>query len=68
LRCQCEHTMTWIREYLQEVAQEMKKVNWPSRQELISNTFITIIATLIISAFIFGADQVISSALDLLYQ
>lgn len=46
----------------------MKKVNWPDRQELINNTFITIVATLIISAFIFGADQVISSALDLLYR
>ena len=60
--------MTWIKEYLEEVAQEMRKVNWPSRQELISNTFITIVATLIISGFIFGADQIISGALELLYQ
>ena len=60
--------MTWIKNYLEEVAQEMRKVNWPSQQELISNTFITIVATLIISAFIFGADHVISTVLELLYQ
>lgn len=48
--------------------QEMRKVNWPSRQELISNTFITIVATLLISAFIYGVDQVISGALTALYQ
>ena len=60
--------MNWIREYLQEVMSEMRKVNWPDRQELISNTFITIVATLIISAFIYGADQIISGALTVLYQ
>ncbi len=60
--------MNWIREYLQEVMSEMRKVNWPDRQELISNTFITIVATLIISAFIYGADQIISGALTALYQ
>jgi preprotein translocase subunit SecE len=60
--------MNWIREYLQEVMSEMRKVNWPDRQELISNTFITIVATLLISAFIYGADQIISGALTVLYQ
>lgn len=60
--------MSWLVEYLQEVMKEMRKVNWPSRQELISNTFITIVATLMISVLIFLADQVISEALNLLYQ
>lgn len=60
--------MTWIREYLEEVVAEMKKVNWPSRDELISSTFITIVATLIISGFIFLADQVISRVLEVMYQ
>lgn len=60
--------MNWIKNYLEEVAQEMRKVNWPSQQELISNTFITIVATLIISGFIFGADHIVSTALEILYQ
>lgn len=60
--------MTWIREYLQNVIAEMEKVNWPSRDELISSTLITIVATLIISGFIFLADQVIQRILEFLYQ
>ncbi len=60
--------MTWIREYLANVVAEMEKVNWPSRDELISSTLVTIVATLIISGFIFLADQVIQKTLQVLYQ
>jgi len=58
----------WIWEYLQNVASEMEKVNWPSRDELISSTLITIVATFLISGFIFLADQTISRLLEFIYQ
>jgi len=58
----------WIWEYLQNVASEMEKVNWPSRDELISSTLVTIVATIIISGIIFLADQAISTTLNFLYQ
>ncbi|WP_103019035.1 preprotein translocase subunit SecE [Salinibacter altiplanensis] len=60
--------MTWIREYLKNVVAEMEKVNWPGRDELISSTLITIVATLIVSGFIFLADQVIQRTLEVLYR
>ncbi|MFB6272509.1 MAG: preprotein translocase subunit SecE [Salinibacter sp.] len=60
--------MTWIREYMENVIAEMEKVNWPSRDELISSTLITIVATLLVSGFIFLADQVIQRILRILYQ
>ena len=53
--------------YLVEVRKEMRKVNWPKRQELIANTSLTLVATLIMSLFIFGADQFISRLLTLIY-
>ena len=53
--------------YIQEVVKESKKVNWPKRRELINNTVLTLVFALVISLFIFGADQVISSALSLIY-
>ncbi len=59
--------MQKIRAYLEEVVTEMRKVDWPDRKELIDNTFITMVATVIISLFIFAADQVISTALEMLY-
>ncbi len=58
----------WLVRYLKNVYSEMQKVNWPSRDELISSTLITLVATLIIASFIFAADQVISTALEFIYQ
>ena len=53
--------------YLVEVRKEMRKVNWPKRKELISNTVLTLVSALAVSIFIFGADQVISWALRIIY-
>lgn len=54
--------------YLQEVAKEMKKVHWPSRKELVNNTALTLAVSLVLALFIYAADNVISSALELLYR
>ena len=53
--------------YMEEVSKEMRKVSWPKRNELISNTGITLLATAIVSLFIYGADQVISTVLEFIY-
>jgi preprotein translocase subunit SecE len=54
--------------YLQEVRKEMEKVNWPKRRELMNNTILTLVASLILALFIFFSDRIISFILDLLYQ
>ncbi|NQV73693.1 preprotein translocase subunit SecE [bacterium] len=59
--------MAGINNYLEEVGKEMRKVTWPSQKELINNTVVTIIATVVISLFIFGADRVISTILKVIY-
>jgi len=59
--------MNKITAYLQDVAKEMRKVSWPSRQELISNTMVTLAATVVISLFIFAADRVVSTVLEVIY-
>ena len=53
--------------YVGEGRKEMRKVNWPKQNELLSNTTLTLVASLIIALFIFGADQVISRLLALVY-
>jgi len=53
--------------YIVEVRKEMRKVNWPKRPELLSNTTLTLVASFIIALFIFGADQVISWVLARVY-
>ena len=59
--------MKKITSYIEEVGKEMRKVSWPTRQELISNTLLTILATVVISLFIFFTDRVISVVLEVIY-
>jgi len=59
--------MAGVGSYMQEVAKEMRKVTWPTQKELISNTVVTIVASAIISLFIFSTDRVISTVLEVIY-
>ena len=59
--------MANIANYMEEVAKEMRKVTWPSQKELISNTVVTIIASVVIALFIFATDRVISTVLEVIY-
>ena len=59
--------MSGVVAYLQDVASEMRKVNWPSQQELIDNTIIVIVASLAVSFVIFGVDQILSAVLETVY-
>ena len=59
--------MNKVSAYMQEVSKEMKKVSWPSREELINNTILTLVASLLIALIIFGQDQIISRVLQFIY-
>jgi preprotein translocase subunit SecE len=60
--------MDKIKEYLEDVRREMKKVSWPDQQELIDYTIVVVVFTIILSAFIFAVDQVYSTILEAIYQ
>jgi preprotein translocase subunit SecE len=57
-----------VQNYGDEVVKEMRKVSWPTREQLVANTALTLIATLIISVIIFGYDQVVSGLLNFIYR
>ncbi len=59
--------MKKIQSYISDVNKEMRKVNWPDRPELISNTLITIGATIGAALYIYGVDRVVSGILDIIY-
>ncbi len=59
--------MNKIVSYVNEVYKEMQKVSWPKRNELGSYTLLTVVASLIISLLIYGADQVIGIVLEWVY-
>ncbi|HEY3096411.1 MAG TPA: preprotein translocase subunit SecE [Acidimicrobiia bacterium] len=44
------------RQYLAEVRAELRKVAWPTRQEVINSTIIVLIAVTVLTSLIFGYD------------
>jgi preprotein translocase subunit SecE len=60
--------MDKIKEYIDDVRREMKKVSWPDQQELIDYTIVVVVFTVLLSAFIFAVDQVYSTVLEAIYQ
>jgi len=61
-------TMERFRAFFEGVNREMKKVTWPTQKELIDNTIVVVVFSIILSLFIFGVDQVYSTVLEVIYQ
>jgi preprotein translocase subunit SecE len=47
-----------VRDYLHEVRQELRKVTWPTRDQMIAFTTVTVITSVALTAVIFGLDVV----------
>lgn len=45
-----------IRKYLREVQSELKKVNWPTREELTTYTVVVFAMTTVLTLVVFGLD------------
>ena len=56
-----------LKVFLAETRTELKKVTWPSRQDLIDSTKVVIVATLIMTVFIGLVDQVLSRIIKLVF-
>ncbi len=50
--------------YLQNVRKELSKVTWPSREQLMESTAITLTLSIILAIFIFAWDFVISRVIN----
>ena len=59
----------WLstQEFFRDTTGEMKKVTWPTRNEVIGTTFVVIIATLVFALFLWGCDVVLYKAIDFLF-
>jgi preprotein translocase subunit SecE len=47
-------------QYVAEARAELRKVNWPSRQEVINSTIVVLICVVVMTSLIFGFDYVSS--------
>ncbi|MEN6511936.1 MAG: preprotein translocase subunit SecE [Chloroherpetonaceae bacterium] len=56
-----------IKKFFNDVVIEMKKVSWPTRDQLRESTRVVIISTLLITAFILVIDQISTFIMRLIY-
>ena len=45
-----------VRDYLHEVRQELRKVTWPTRDQMVAFTTVTVITSAVLTGVIFGLD------------
>ena len=57
-----------LKTFLIETRNEIKKVTWPTKQELKDSTRVVIIASILLTAFIGVVDQILSRLVKLIFQ
>jgi preprotein translocase subunit SecE len=55
------------RQFVKEVIAELKKVAWPSRQEVIAYSIVVLVAVVVLTTIIFGMDYVFTKAILALF-
>ena len=51
--------------FIKEVKMEIKKINWPTRQETTRYTLIVVAVSLIVAAFLGGLDYIFTALLEM---
>lgn len=55
------------RQFVKEVISELQKVNWPTRQEVVSYSIVVLVAVVVIATLITGLDYVFTQAVLALF-
>jgi preprotein translocase subunit SecE len=55
------------RQFFKEVIAELRKVAWPTRQEVVAYTVVVLVAVIVIATVIFGMDFVFTKAILALF-
>ena len=65
-----ERKPVWTRlgDFLHEVRQELKKVSWPSREQMVAFTAITLVVTIALTLIVFSLDVTMKEAVISLLQ
>jgi preprotein translocase subunit SecE len=59
--------VTTVREGWRDVLAEMKKVTWPSRNEVVGTTVVVLVATVVFAVYLWGCDVLFYKAIDFLF-
>jgi preprotein translocase subunit SecE len=55
------------REFFRDTTGEMKKVTWPTKNEVVGTTVVVIVSTIVFALFLWGCDVVFYKAIDFLF-
>ncbi|MBD3250359.1 MAG: preprotein translocase subunit SecE [Candidatus Pacebacteria bacterium] len=58
--------MSFIKKYITQVIQELKKVTWPDKQQTINKTVLVIMVSLGVAAYIGGIDFILQQIMKVL--
>ena len=56
-----------IKEFTKEIVTEMKKVSWPTKEQLRESTIVVIITTLIITSIVWVIDQAMTLIVNFIF-
>lgn len=56
-----------IQKYLKETAAELRKMSWPSKDELIGSTIVTVVVSLVVAIFIGIVDRLLLLAVQTIF-
>ncbi|MEW5797035.1 MAG: preprotein translocase subunit SecE [Candidatus Zixiibacteriota bacterium] len=59
--------MEKIKRYLKETAAELRKMTWPTKEELIGSTIVTVIVSMVVAVFIGIVDRLLTFGIHLLF-
>lgn len=59
--------MEKLKKFLREVVAEMRKVTWPTKDELVGSTIVVIVVSLIVAIFIGIVDRILSFAVKMVF-
>jgi preprotein translocase subunit SecE len=59
---QAPRKRTSLREFLKEVRLELRKVNWPTRHEVVAYTIVVLVTVVVLTSFVFALDLGFSKA------
>jgi preprotein translocase subunit SecE len=54
---------TGARQFLKEVRQELRKVDWPTRQETIAYSIVVLVSVVVLTTYVFALDYGFSKAI-----
>jgi preprotein translocase subunit SecE len=57
-----------IKSFVSDVGSEMKRVSWPSREQLQESTIVTIVTVLVITVFVYAVDMIFSQIFSLIFR